>query len=93
MPTTFLIVDTTKRLGGQMRSAVDQLRDVRDRLRKLKEVMDTQVDLTPDPDDYSLLEAQFGIATGKGQEAYNLVAGAFAAVNVTAVLQLLERCG
>jgi hypothetical protein len=93
MATTFIIVDTTKRLGQQLRTAVDQLREVRDRLRKLKEVMDTQVDLTPDPDDYSLLEGQFGLAAGRGQETYNLVAGAFAQANGTPVLQLLERCG
>jgi hypothetical protein len=87
--TTFLPVNTSTRLGADLRRAVDQLRDVRDRLERLKNILDTQVDGTI----YTLVESQFGLQAGDGQTAYNLVAGAFAAVDVAAVQQLINRAG
>lgn len=89
MPTNFLQVNTSTRLGADLRRAVDQLRDVRDRLERLKNVLDTQVDGV----NYSLVESQFGLQAGEGQTVYNLVAGAFTAVDAAAVQQLINRVG
>lgn len=89
MPTTFIPINISTRLGADLRRAVDQLRDVRDRLERLKNVLDTQVDGA----NYTLVESQFGLQAGEGQLVYNLVTGAFAAVDGAAVLQLINRAG
>lgn len=89
MATTFIPVSTGNRLGAELRATVDQLRSGLDRIKKLKAVMDTQVDGA----DYSQLESQFGLQTGQGTTAYNLTAGALAQINVAAVTSLLDRVG
>jgi hypothetical protein len=76
-------------LGADLRRAVDLLRDLRDRLERLKNILDTQVDGI----NYSLVESQFGLQAGDGVLIYNLVAGAFAAVDAAAVQQLINRVG
>jgi hypothetical protein len=94
MATTFISIDTTKRLGGQARGAVDQLQAAKQALAKLKAIMDTQIDLAPSPADYSLVESQFGLQAGKGQTFYNLVAGVNSDVGASSnVTQLLNWCG
>jgi hypothetical protein len=89
MATTFIPINTGQRLGGDLRRTVDLAREVLDRLEDIKRVMDTQVDGA----DYSQLESQFGLQTGHGDDVYNLVAGAYAQINVPNVLSLLDRCG
>ena len=89
MATTFLPINTSQRLGAELRNAVDQLRQALDRLKKLKAVMDTQVDGA----DYGQLESQFGLQGTHGTTVYNLTAGAVAQIDVPAVQSLLNRCG
>jgi hypothetical protein len=89
MATTFLTVDPAKRLGAELRQLVRLLRSCRDQLEQIKGVMDTQVDGA----DYTQVATEFGLQAGQGQTAYNLVAGAFTAVNVSAVQQLIDRMG
>ena len=89
MPTTFIPVNTTARLGNELRRTIDLLRELRDRLEKLRFVLDTQVDGA----NYSMVESQFGLQAGDGQLVYNLVAGAYAAVDTVSVQQLINRVG
>lgn len=89
MAATFVPIDTTKRLGSNLRRAVDVLRDALDQLNKVKNIMDTQVDGT----DYSVVEAQFGLPAGNGAAVYSLVTGALTAIDVAAVRKSLDRLG
>jgi hypothetical protein len=43
--------------------------------------------------DYTMIESLFGLNAGQGQTLYNLVVGANAAVNVSAVTQLINQVG
>ncbi len=43
--------------------------------------------------DYSMIETLFGLSAGQGQLLYNLVVGANAAINVSAVTQLINEVG
>ena len=57
--------------SGNITTALDNLRNARDRLDYAKAVMETCIDA----DDYSTLEALFGVPTGEGATVYNLIAG------------------
>lgn len=72
MAINYITVDREKSLGNQTIAIVNTLREYQDKLRQLKEIMDNMTDGT----DYTKIEAQFGLVTGKGQPLYNLVAGA-----------------
>lgn len=86
----FIQVDITKRLGATGVNAITQLAYSRDTLALLKNDMDNQINGT----DYSVVEAQFGLPTGKGQTFYNLVAGAVTDINASAnVTQLIYWTG
>jgi len=52
-------------------TALQNLRNARDRLDHAKAVMETCID----NGDYTELEALFGAPTGKGETVYNLIAG------------------
>jgi len=89
MANNFITVDTTTRLGSQLRSCVVSMQGTLDLMDRLKLIMDNQTDNTI----WTTVEAQFGIPAGKGQTTYNLVAGALAAINVTATQQFLDWLG
>ncbi len=89
MATTFIQINTGMRLGSLDRQAIDQLRSAREALAKLKAIMDTQIDVS----DYSLVESQHGLQTGKGQTFYNLIAGANTDLATSNITQLLNWCG
>lgn len=57
--------------SGNVVTALDNLRNARDRLDYAKAVMETCIDGT----DYSTLETLFGVPTGQGETFYNLIAG------------------
>ncbi len=42
---------------------------------------------------YTQIETLFGLSTGQGETLYNLVVGANAAINVSAVTQLINEVG
>jgi hypothetical protein len=86
----FIQVNTGQRLGAQLRSAVDQLRQSRDALGKLKSVMDQQI---LDDATYAVVESQFGLQTGDGQACYNLVAAVVADLAASNEANFLNRLG
>jgi hypothetical protein len=89
MAVTYIKVDVSKRLGADLRQTVVYGEQFDERLHRLKDVMDTMIDGT----DYSRLETEFGLVTGKGETVYNLVAGAATDVSGVNITQLLNRLG
>lgn len=89
MASNHVAIDTTKRLGGRLRRTVDLARELIELLAEAKAVMEAQVDVA----DYAAVEAQYGLPAGRGQTAYNLVAGALARVDHASVRQLVDWLG
>jgi hypothetical protein len=89
MAVTYIKVDISKRLGADLRQTIVYGAEFDERLHRLKDVMDTMIDGT----DYSRLETEFGVATGKGETVYNLVAGAATDTAGANITQLLNRLG
>lgn len=89
MATTYISTNTTKRLGADLRQAMHALKEVRSDVRELKAVMETMID----NGDYSLLETEFGLATGTGQTVYNLIAGSLTALEGADINQTIIRLG
>jgi uncharacterized protein YerC len=74
MAVNYITVDRSKQMGADLLSIIEGLRSLQDRLRQHKELMDNMTDGVT----YANIETQYGIATGKGDETYNLVAGTVA---------------
>lgn len=89
MAANHVPIDTGKRLGTRLRRSVDLARELLGLLAEAKAVMEAQIDGS----DYAAVEVQYGLPAGKGQTAYNLVAGARSAVDVAAVRQLVDWLG
>jgi hypothetical protein len=89
MAVQYISINSTKRLGSELRQAVNYGHAFDQSVLKLKEIMETMIDGT----DYSRLETEFGLATGKGETVYNLVTGAVTDVSGTNITQLLIRLG
>lgn len=89
MAANYIPVDLSKRLGIRLRRCVDLTRELLDLLAETKAVMEAQIDGA----DYAAVEAQYGLPAGKGQTAYNLVAGAKSACDVPAVRQMTDWLG
>ena len=89
MAVNHVPIDTGKRLGARLRRTADLARELLEMLAETKAVMEAQIDGA----DYAAVEAQYGLPAAKGQAAYNLVAGAKAAVDVAAVRQLADWLG
>lgn len=70
MAITRIELDNTDQSSNVI-TAVDNLRNARDRLQHAKNVMEACIDGA----DYTTLETLFGVPTGSGQTLYNLVAG------------------
>jgi hypothetical protein len=89
MAATYIKVDISKRLGADLRQTVVHGAEFDERLHRLKDVMETMIDGS----DYSRLEAEFGLAAGKGETVYNLVSGAATDTSGANIHQLLIRLG
>jgi hypothetical protein len=89
MASNYIPIDQSKRLGSRLRRTVDLARELLDMLTETKAVMEAQIDAT----DYTAVEAQYGVPAGKGQTAYNLVAGAKSVIDVSAVRQMVDWLG
>lgn len=89
MAVQYISIDSTKRLGSELRQAINYGTAFDQQVVKLKEVMETMIDGT----DYTRLETEFGLAAGKGETVYNLIAGAVTDVSGTNITQLLIRLG
>lgn len=72
MPINYITVDRARIQWNDLLNIIDNLRFYQDKLRQEKEKMDNMTDGA----DYTAIESQYGIPTGKGDEVYNLVAGA-----------------
>jgi hypothetical protein len=87
MAINYITVDAARKQGGELLSILDNLRYYQDRLRQEKEKMENMTDAVT----YTAIETQYGIPTGKGDEVYNLVAGASAELAAdTNLTQLLD---
>lgn len=71
MAINYITVDRSKQMGGDLLSIIEGFRSLQDRLRQHKDMMDNMTDGVT----YTNIETQYGIATGKGDETYNLIAG------------------
>ena len=91
MPNNYIAINgQVSRLGSNLYAAVCLLADAKMRIEQLKGVMDNMTDGI----DYSTLEANFGITTGKGQSVYNLVTGANSEMAAdTSLVNLLNWLG
>jgi hypothetical protein len=89
MAVQYINIDSTKRLGSDLRQAVNYGTSFEQQLDKLQDVMETMIDGT----DYSRLETEFGLATGKGETVYNLVTGALAALRTGDLAGVIARLG
>jgi hypothetical protein len=89
MAVQYISIDSTKRLGSELRQAVNYGTAFDQQMGKLKEIMETMIDGS----DYSRLETEFGLAAGKGETVYNLVSGAATDTSGANIHQLLIRLG
>lgn len=89
MAIEYLTVDTSQRLGSELRQAVNYGNAFDTQVARLKEIMETMIDGT----DYSAVEANFGLQAGSGETVYNLVTGAATDTGGTNIHQLLIRLG
>jgi hypothetical protein len=89
MAVQYISIDSTKRLGSELRQTVNYGTSFEQQLDKLKDIMDTMIDGT----DYSRLETDFGLATGKGETVYNLVTGSLTALRTGDLAGVIARLG
>jgi len=89
MANNFITIDTTTRLGSQLRSCIVSMDGTLDLMKRLKAIMDQQTDAIV----WTTVEAQFGLPAGKGQTTYNLLASLVSAVDVSATDQFLHWLG
>lgn len=96
MPKDFIKIntaDTNAKFATQLKTWIDQVRDVIDQGDKFKEIMDHNVNHP----DYADIETVFGLPVGNGDEVYNLVSGTIAGIKGTAqsadALTLISRVG
>jgi hypothetical protein len=89
MAVQHISINSTKRLGSELRQTVNYGTSFEQQLDKLKDIMDTMIDGT----DYSRLETDFGLTTGKGETVYNLVAGSLTALRTGDLAGVIARLG
>lgn len=89
MAADFISINTTQRLGSELRQAVNYAWQLQQQLRELRDIMNEQVD----GGDYALIESEFGLQAGLGQTVYNLTAGALAACEAGDLQQFMARMG
>lgn len=89
MAVNHISVDQSKRLGIKLRRLIDLQREAMELNLQLKDIMEAQIDGI----DYTTVESEFGLPTGKGQTTYNLVSGMHSAVDVSAVNQAIDWLG
>lgn len=85
MPDNYIGVNLGSRLGGTLQSSLNGFVLHSGTLKQLKLDMDNMTDGVS----FATLESAFGIATGKGQTVYNLVAGAVSEFNAATNLNNL----
>jgi hypothetical protein len=87
MPINYITLDKGRQMGNDLLQVIDTLRLYQDKLRQHKEMMDNLTDGI----NYTAIENQYGVPTGKGDEVYNLVAGSVSELSAdTNINQLLD---
>lgn len=79
MADNHITINRASAQGNELLSNVIAFRSAYSRLAELKKQLDNQ---TP-PANWTVIETQFGIPTGKGETMYNLVAGALSALDAS----------
>ena len=75
--------------GSSLLTAIDQMREAKDRLAHTRSVMEASIDGT----DYTKLEEVFGIPEGSGAAAYALVTGAESKIDAADIKTIIARMG
>lgn len=89
MADNHIPIDPTTRLGYELRDAIDTLATTRARLAQLVATMTQQTDAQ----DWSQVEARFGLPTGKGGAMYSLLNSATQELAADVVVgQLVDWC-
>ena len=87
MAINYITVDHARQMGAEFLNIVETLRLYQDKLRQHKEIMDNLTDGLV----YTAIETQYGLPVGKGDEVYNLTAGAVSELSADTNLgQLLD---
>ena len=91
MASAYIDISTSaSRISSQARSAIDQLKRVKDDWDNLKLTLD-QIALGGD---FTALAGYFGVTTAQAEAIYNLWGSANAELqNASFIAQLLSRCG
>lgn len=86
----YIPIDQTKAWGSRLRNVLENARTVRAELAIIKAAMLEMIDGA----NYAEVETRFGIATGLGDDTYNLTAGAESKVRTDAdIQQWIDRLG
>lgn len=69
MAADYIVINRSRQLGNSLVRAADMLRELRELIDKLKDAGNHCVDAS----DYTVLEAQYGLAAGAGANALTLI--------------------
>jgi hypothetical protein len=90
MAVTYIPVDTAKSLGAQAKMAANMLGEARELVIKHKLIMDA---MSSGGTEFTLVETEYGLATGQGAAFYALFGNAKAVIDVATVLSLVNNLG
>jgi hypothetical protein len=100
MAADFIKIDRNNNaapFASEIIAAVSQIRQAQETLLKIQAKGFRMFDTTPDPDDFSVFETNYGIPTDSGQTVFNLVNGTVMALAGTAqnanAQELMNRVG
>jgi hypothetical protein len=80
MANNHVAIDQTKLFGAELAQSLRNAKNAHMRLMFLKDKADQMIAGA----DYTAMESNFGLATGKGQTVYNLISGALTSFGGTA---------
>jgi hypothetical protein len=88
--TTRVIVDQETAAGQLCAEAVGKILEGRAQLARLGEILYAAIYIDGVSNDLAAVEAELGLPTGQGQQAFDLVAGARAALDDSRITALHE---
>ena len=87
--TTRVIVDQSTALGQMAAEAIDHILEGKAQLARLGEILFSAL-YTGNGPDFAAVEAELGLAAGKGQQAFDLINGARTALEDSRIVALRE---
>ena len=87
--STRVICDPSINSGGRCVQAIGQLLDARDDITRLAECLYSMI-YTGNGADMAAVEEELGLPAGKGQQAFDLISAARAALNDARIVALRE---